>query len=68
MSLGIPDDAIKSFLDPKNEIVYDCNETSPGCFEVKTTNLLMPTWNQHFTVKVDHHLSKHMTLCNDTLL
>ena len=67
MSLGIPDDAIKSFLDPKNEIVYDCNETSPGCFEVKTTNLLMPTWNQHFIVKVDH-LSKHITLCNDTLL
>jgi len=54
--MGIPDDAIKSFLDPKNEIVYDCIETSPGCFEVKTTNSLMPTWNQHFTVKLGETL------------
>jgi len=51
-ALGIPGDLIKKYLDPKNSVILAITETSPGCFEVKTTISNMPEWDHTSSMKL----------------
>ena len=62
-SSGFPESDIKTFLDPKNEIVYNVQDNGDGSFEVASTLSLMPAWNTQNSMKVwserDAVLIKH---------
>jgi len=51
-ALGFPESDIKTFLDPKNEIVYNVQDNGDGSFEVASTLSLMPTWNTQNSMKI----------------
>lgn len=51
-ALGITGDLAKRYLDAKNCITIVMVETSPGCFEMKTTFSNIPEWNNTICVKV----------------
>ena len=48
----IPGDYIKKYLDPKNCVSFSITETSPGCFDLKTTISNIPEWNNTCTLKI----------------
>jgi len=51
-ALGFPESDIKTFLDPKNEIVYNVQDNGDGSFEVASTLSLMPAWNTQNSMKI----------------
>jgi len=51
-AMGLPEEDIKKFLDPKNHVEYNITETSPGCYEVNSHVSLMPEWNQTYDLKL----------------
>lgn len=50
---GVPGDLIKKYLDPKNAVNVAITETSPGCFEMKSTISNIPEWDNTITMKVE---------------
>ena len=50
---GIPGDLIKKYLDPKNSVSFAITETSPGCFEMKSTISNIPEWDNTISLKVE---------------
>jgi len=49
---GIPGDLIKKYLDPKNSVSFAITETSPGCFEMKSTISNIPEWDNTISLKM----------------
>merc|ERR1712227_184373 len=51
-ALGFPESDIKTFLDPKNEIIYNVQDNGDGSFEVASTLSMMPSWNTQNSMKI----------------
>lgn len=75
-ALGIPDDSVRKFLDPKNVVTFIMTETSPGCLEMKTTTSNIPEWNntcclklgERTELKIPFEYTKTLTKKNDNTL
>jgi len=66
--LGIPDDAINNYLDPKNEAVYYIQEDGEGGFELINKYTLVPAWNASISLKLDEEKELSVPFpCKSTL-